>query len=183
MIRLRYSRSKIQTTLAHAPLDTKDFPPANAIEKCRTLRAVRGRNIWADKEHHGDQHVEITHHRRHTLSVLPQSAQFAANIDSRAVEQHVEDRMCRTCVIAQLVRKPHALRGGVVEVCCAVAVFPPHEAEYEPMGIQVLDGPWLDVVELDELEAFDPEPAGERREYTWIREQSAHRMYTYVQKD
>ena len=32
------------------------------------------------------------------------------------------------------------------------------------MGIQVLDGPWLDVVELDELEAFDPEPAVTRAE-------------------
>ncbi len=86
-------------------------------------------------------------------------------------------------VIAQLVCEPHALRGGVVEVCCAVAIFAPHEAEYEAMGIQVLDGPWLDVVELDELEAFDPEPASERCEYTWICEQSVYRMCTYVQKD
>ena len=91
--------------------------------------------------------------------------------------------MCRTRVIAQLVREPYALRGGIVEIGRTVTILSPHEAEYEPMRVQVLDGPWLDVVELDELEAFDPEPAGERREYTWIREQSAHRMYTYVQKD
>lgn len=51
------------------------------------------------------------------------------------------------------------------------------------MRVQVLDGPWLDVVELDELEALDPEPAGERCEYTWICELSVHRTYTYERKD
>ncbi len=38
--------------------------------------------------------------------------------------------------------------------------------------MQVVDGPWLNVVELDKLEAFDAELAGERgedacRRYSW----------------
>lgn len=94
------------------------------------------------------------------LCLSPEGAQFVAEIDRGAVQEHVEDGVGRTRVVRELVGEPDALSGGVVEVGWAVSVLAPHEAEDESVWAEMVDGPWLDVVEFDELEAVYAELAG-----------------------
>ena len=77
--------------------------------------------------------------------------------------------MGSTRVIAELVREPHAICSGVIKIRRTMGVAPPHEAEYQAVGSEMIDGPGLDVVELDELESMNAESAGKSGEYRWVR--------------
>ena len=87
-------------------------------------------------------------------------------------------------VVAELVRKPHAICSGVIKVCRTVGVAPPHEAEDQAMRAEVVDSPWLDVVELNELEAMNAESAGKTGEYAWVGlddgERPAHEVVLWL---
>jgi len=72
-------------------------------------------------------------------------------------------------VVAELVRKPNAICSGVIKIRRTMVVAAPHEAKYQPMGSEMVDGPGLDVVELDELESMNAESAGKSSEYRWVR--------------
>lgn len=110
-----------------------------------------------------------THHRRHVLGLFPKLCQFVPNINVRAVQQDVQDGMGSACVIAELICEPHAICSGVIKIRRTMGVASPHEAEYQTMGLEMVDGPGLDVVELDELESMNAESAGKSGEYRWVR--------------
>jgi hypothetical protein len=95
--------------------------------------------------------------------------QFVPNINVRAVQQDVQDSMGSARVVAELVREPHAICSGVIKIRRTMGVASPHEAEYQAMGSEMVNGPGLDVVELDELESMNAESAGKGGEYRWVR--------------
>jgi hypothetical protein len=110
-----------------------------------------------------------TYHRRHVLCLLPKLCQLVPSINMWAVQQDVQDGMGSTGVVAELVREPHAICSGVIKIRRTMGVAPPHEAEYQAVGSEMIDGPGLDVVELDELESMNAESAGKGGEYRWVR--------------
>jgi len=86
-----------------------------------------------------------------------------------AVQQDVQDGMGGTRVVAELVREPHAICSRVIKIRRTMGVAPPHEAKYQAVGSEMVDGPGLDIVELDELESMNAESAGKGGEYRWVR--------------
>jgi hypothetical protein len=92
-----------------------------------------------------------TYNRRHLLRIRLKHPQLVSQIHARTIQDHVQNRMRRTRVVAQLIREPHPLRCGVAKVGWAVCVSAPHEAEDEAAGGEVVCCPWFDVVEFDEL--------------------------------
>jgi len=75
--------------------------------------------------------------------------------------------MSGTSIIAELVGKPYALCSWVVEVCWSMRVPVVHEAKNEPVWTKVVDRPWLNVVQLDELKTVDSQTTGEGCEYAF----------------
>ena len=97
------------------------------------------------------------YHGRHLLRLFLQGPQFVPNIEMWAVEEHVQDSVRGTGVVAQLVREPDALSSGVVKVCRAMSIFAPEETEDEAVRVEVVHRPGLDVVHFDQLDVAYPE--------------------------
>jgi hypothetical protein len=70
-----------------------------------------------------------THHRRHALRFRSKSLQIFTNVDVRTVENNIKDCLRGARVVDQLVRKPYALSGWVLEVAGPVLIFVPEETE------------------------------------------------------
>ena len=66
-----------------------------------------------------------------------------------AIEEYIQNSMRCTGVVAQLIREPDALGGGVVKVCRAMRIFVPEEAEDEAVRVEVIHSPGLDVVHFN----------------------------------
>jgi len=75
--------------------------------------------------------------------------------------------MSGTSIIAELVGKPYALCSWVIKVCWSMRVPVVHEAKNEPVWTKVVDRPWLNVVQLDELKTVDSQTTGEGCEYAF----------------
>jgi hypothetical protein len=54
--------------------------------------------------------------------------------------------------------------GGVVEVAGPMRVLAPHKAEDQPARVQVIDCPWLNVIQLDQFEPANAEFTRQRSE-------------------
>lgn len=67
-------------------------------------------------------------------------------------------------VVAQLVRKPNAFGGWVIEIACPMRILAPQKAKDKPTRTKVVDSPRFNVVELDQLEAANSELARQRSE-------------------
>lgn len=72
--------------------------------------------------------------------------------------------MRRARIIAELVGEPNFLRSGVIEGAWSMVVLLPQEAEYQSMRLQVVHGPWLDIIQLDKFEALDSKTPSQRSE-------------------
>lgn len=103
--------------------------------------------------------MEKSDHRRHTLRLLPEHRQLRPNFNVGAVQRDVQDGQRGARVVAELVREPHPLRGRVVEVAWPVRVLAPHEAEHQPARTEMVHRPWLDIIQFDQLETANSEPA------------------------
>ena len=110
---------------------------------------------------------KATYDRRHLFGLIFERLKFWAKVNSRAIQENVEDGMSRTGVVAQLVCKPDLLCSWIVKVCRTVGVFAPEKAKYETILVEMVHCPWLDTVDLDELYSTDAKPPHKRGEDTW----------------
>jgi len=90
-----------------------------------------------------------------------------SNVDFGTIHEYVEDGVRSAGIVAQLIRKPDTFGSRIIEICQTVVVLMPHEAEDKTVWFQVIHGPRLDVVELDQFKAVYPEAPCQCRKNTY----------------
>lgn len=69
-----------------------------------------------------------------------------ANININTIESDIQDSLRSADIIDHLICEPDSFSCGIPEVLGSVIVFAPEKTEEEPSRLQVVDGPWLNVV-------------------------------------